>query len=186
MSIRQNEQKNNNNKKIKIMKKNNFFQNKKKDIAAFMVSTLVVLGVGYFCANDQIKTSSLCEHSTITAQVDQIQKDMETNTAHLKEVQNAMKQLEKIDGKKVKLEKKMEKLSAQLNKAKNRRNKDYGMVPGMGYSAPQGLSEVLCLEHKMKGIDSEIVSLKKAEMEITAKYGKDIKEMGYSLLAQGN
>ncbi|MBQ6228951.1 MAG: hypothetical protein IJK08_10385 [Prevotella sp.] len=168
------------------MKKNKFFQNKKKDITAFMVSTLVVLGVGYFCAKDQIKTSSLCYHSTITAQVDQIQKGMETNTAHLKEVQNAMKQLEKIDGKKVKLEKKMEKLSAQLNKAKNRRNKDYGMVPGMGYSAPQGLSEVLCLEHKMKSIDSQIGSLKKAEMEITAKYGKDIKEMGYSLLAQGN
>ena len=76
--------------------------------------------------------------------------------------------------------------SAQLNKAKNRRNKDYGMVPSMGYSAPQGLSEVLCLEHKMKSIDSQIGSLKKAEMEITAKYGKDIKEMGYSLLAQGN
>ena len=95
------------------MKKNKFFQNKKKDITAFMVTTLVVLGVGYFCANDQIKTSSLCYHSTITAQVDQKQKGMETNTAHLKEVQNAMKQLEKIDGKKVKLEKKMEKLSAR-------------------------------------------------------------------------
>ena len=90
------------------MKKNNFFQDKKKDITAFMVTTLVVLGTGYFCANDQIKTSSLSCHSTITAQVDQIQKGKEANTAHLKEVQNAMKQLEKIDGKKVKLEKKME------------------------------------------------------------------------------
>ena len=66
------------------MKKNNFFQDKKKDITAFMVTTLVVLGTGYFCANDQIKTSSLCCHSTNTAQVDQIQKGKEANTAHLK------------------------------------------------------------------------------------------------------
>lgn len=168
------------------MKKNNFFQNKKKDITAFMVSTLVVLGVGYFCESDKIDASCLSKHPVMTAQVNQVQKGKEANTAHLKEVQNAMMQLEKIDGKKVKLALKKEKLSAQLNKAKNKRNKDYGMVPGMGYSAPQGLSEVLCLEHKMKSIDSQIGSLKKAEMEITAKYGKDIKEMGYSLLAQGN
>lgn len=168
------------------MKKNKFFQNKKKDITAFMVSTLVVLGTGYFCAGEQIETSSLCHHPAMTAQVDQVQKGKEANTAHLKEVQNAMKQLEKIDSKKIKLELKKGKLSAQLNKAKNRRNKDYGLVPGMGYSAPQGLSEVLCLEHKMKSIDNEIGSLNKTEMEITAKYGKEIKEMGYSLLAQGN
>lgn len=167
------------------MKKNNYFQNKKKDITAFMISTLVVLGVGYFYADDVIESSSLCHHPGMTAQVDQNGDSQIVSTAHLKEVQNAMKQLEKIDGKKEKLELKRGKLSAQLNKAKTRRNKDYGMVPGMGYSAPQGLSEVLCLEHKMKNIDSEIESLKKTEMEITAKYGKEIKEMGYSLLAQG-
>ena len=51
------------------MKKSKFFQDTKKDMVAFMTSTLVVLGVGYFCVNDEIEASSLCHHQVMTAQV---------------------------------------------------------------------------------------------------------------------
>lgn len=168
------------------MKKSKFFQDKKKDMMAFMVSTLVVLGVGYYCADDEIEASSLCHHQVTTAQVSTASQVKDVPTAQFKEVKEAMAQLQKIGEKKTKLERQKAKVAVQLKKAKTDRDADYGMVPGTCFAAPQGLSEVLSLEHKMKSIDSKIGTLKRSEGVILAKYGKDIQKMKSPLLAKGD
>ena len=168
------------------MKKSNFFQDTKKDMVAFMTSTLVVLGVGYFCAHDEIEASSLCNHQVMTAQVGTASQAKDAPAAQLKDLEEAMAQLQKIGEKKSKLEHLKANVAAQLKKAKTNRDADCAMVPGTCFAAPQGLSEVLSLEHKMKSIDNKIGILKRSQGVILAKYGKDIQKMNSPLLAKGD
>lgn len=168
------------------MKKSKFFQDTKKDMVAFMTSTLVVLGVGYFCVNDEIEASSLCHHQVMTAQVGTASQVKEDPAAQYKDLKEAMAQLQKIGKKKSKLEHQKAKVAAKLKKAKTDRDADRGMVPGTCFAAPQGLSEVLSLEFKMKSIDKKIGVLNRSQGVILAKYGKDIQKMNSPLLAKGD
>ncbi len=168
------------------MKKSKFFQDTKKDMVAFMTSTLVVLGVGYFCVNDEIEASSLCHHQVMTAQVNTASQVKEDPAAQYKDLKEAMAQLQKIGKKKSKLEHQKAKVAAKLKKAKTDRDADHGMVPGTCFAAPQGLSEVLSLEFKMKSIDKKIGVLNRSQGVILAKYGKDIQKMNSPLLAKGD
>lgn len=168
------------------MKKSKFFQDTKKDMVAFMTSTLVVLGVGYFCVNDEIEASSLCHHQVMTAQVGTASQVKEDPAAQYKDLKEAMAQLQKIGKKKSKLEHQKAKVAAKLKKAKTDRDADHGMVPGTCFAAPQGLSEVLSLENKMKSIDNKIGVLNRSQGVILAKYGKDIQKMNSPLLAKGD
>ena len=167
------------------MKKNNFFQNTKNDIAAFMFATLVVLGVGYFSAGDVIKSSSIFQHPAMMAQTS-VGGSQKSDMASFKEVQGAMKELSEIGEKKAKLEMQKEKVAYQLKKADAKRDANYGMVPVMGLQVPQGLYDKIRLEKKAKSIDSKLVSLKKAEAEIVAKYGKDIHKLSSEGLLANN
>ena len=97
----------------------------------------------------------------------------------ISEVMCASKKLEEIGTEKAQLEKKLTKEMENLKKAKDERNKNYGMVAGLNFQPASNLSEVINIESKIKQLNKQMNELKKVEKAIYEKYGTDIQRVQF-------
>ncbi|MBO4658052.1 MAG: hypothetical protein J5637_00360 [Prevotella sp.] len=146
------------------------FKNSMKVGAAFAFAAAMTLALSAFSTTD-------CKMMSVGLSESHMPTTLSKNSGEVNEVMCAALKLKEIGAEKASLEQKMMKEKENLMKAKEGRNKDYGMAAGIYYQPASGLSEVTYLEGKIYRLNVKINELNEVEKAINEKYGNDLKDL---------
>lgn len=153
------------------MKTNKFIENSNKAMASFFLTGLVVLTIWCFKNTDYYQDTYFTFGTDChTAMV---------NKTNSTSYNSDMKQLQEINEKIANLEQKMTSMYNKLEKAKNNRNKNYGMAVGMYYQPSTEMAEITNLEGNIAKLNHKIENLKMQEKNIAQKYGTDVQNLAF-------
>ena len=146
------------------------FKDSMKVGAAFAFAAAMTLALSAFSTTDS-------EMMSINQSDGNMATTLSKNSGEVNEVMCAALKLKEIGIEKASLEKKKMKEKENLKKAKEGRNKDYGIAAGIYYQPASGLSEVTYIEGKIYRLNVKINELNEVEKAINEKYGNDLKDL---------